>query len=281
MPPIFRPACSVMRRSAFALFLGLVTLVGAPPASAAHEPASVAPLLPACRACHGRDGISASADIPNLAGQKKDYLVNQLQAFKRGERKNDLMAAIAAQLSDTDMETLATFWSQLPAANPAGTPPPSTVAILSRMNFPADFPQGFVLYQTLDNTEAARVVKRYANRVALNAAREGKPLPSGAVIMVASHAARRDAAQKTVRGAHGQLVAAELLSYSGMEQRAGWGAALPPLLRNGDWDYAVFGADRVRRVELNQAECLACHKPVAANSHVFTMKPLREFALKR
>ena len=48
--------------------------------------------------------------------------------------------------------------------------------------------------------------------------------------------------------------------------RAGWGDTVPALLRNGDWDYALFAADGSRRDGLNQAPCLACHKPLAADS---------------
>jgi hypothetical protein len=63
-------------------------------------------------------------------------------------------------------------------------------------------------------------------------------------------------------------------SYDAMERRAGWGAAVPALLRNGDWDYAQFDARQQRRDGLNQAACLACHQPLAARSHVFTLQEL-------
>jgi cytochrome c553 len=248
------------------------------------DAAAASLLLPACQACHGREGISESADIPNLAGQKKGYLVNQLGAFKRGERKNELMAAIAAQLSDADIQALATFWSQLPTANAANAADASTVqtpsvaAIAPRMNFPAEFPQGFSIYETIDAAADGRVIRRYANAAALQAAREGTPLPNGAIIIVANHAVQRDASRKPVADAQGRAVAAEVVSYAGMESQRGWGSAVPALLRNGDWDYALFGPDRLRTASLNQAACLACHKPLAASSHVFTMTPLREFA---
>jgi cytochrome c553 len=238
------------------------------------------PLLPACQACHGRDGISESADIPNLAGQKKGYLAKQLDAFKRGERKNELMAAIAAQLSDAEIQALATFWSRLPAANEASAQAPSVAAIAPRMDFPAEFPNGFSVYETIDAVDDGRVVRRYANPVALRAAREGKLLPNGAVIVVANHAVQRDAQRQPVRDASGRAVAAEVLSYAAMESRGGWGAAVPALLRNGDWDYALFGPDRIRQANLNQASCLACHQPLAASSHVFTLQPLRKFAMQ-
>ena len=235
-------------------------------AAGASETTLSASLITACQACHGRHGISESADIPNLAGQKKGYLVHQLEAFRAGERKNDLMAAMAAQLGDADIQTLATLWSELPAASAAAAPSPSVAAIRSRMQFPRDFPKGFVLYRTEPGAEEGSVVKRYANEPALRAARAGQPLPSGAIIIVENHAAQADAGGSP--------------SYAGMESRAGWGGAIPRLLRNGDWDYALFGADRVRRDSLNQASCLACHQPKSSDSHLFTMKLLQAFASK-
>jgi cytochrome c553 len=66
-----------------------------------------------CAACHGANGISANALWPNLAGQKADYIVKQLKAFKAGTRKDPLMSPQAAQLSDQDMENLAAHFSGL------------------------------------------------------------------------------------------------------------------------------------------------------------------------
>jgi cytochrome c553 len=278
MPPLRRPTLHTVVGLA-AAFLSVAIAPWAVAAEPVDAPAGSA-LLPACQACHGRDGISERADIPNLAGQKKDYLVNQLDAFKRGERKNELMAAIAAQLSDSDMQTLATFWSRLPAANMASAPVPSVAAITPRMTFPAEFPKDFSLYETIDAVDEGRIVRRYANSAALEAAREGKPLPNGAIIVVTNHAVQLDAQRKPVPDSNGRAVAAEVMSYAAMESRGGWGAAVPVLLRNGDWDYALFGPDRVRIAGLSQAACLACHKPLAASSHVFTIKPLREFAMQ-
>ncbi|HEC06050.1 MAG TPA: cytochrome c [Thiolapillus brandeum] len=66
-----------------------------------------------CAACHGANGISVNAMWPNLAGQKADYIIKQLKAFKAGTRKDPLMSPQAAQLSDQDMENLAAHFSSL------------------------------------------------------------------------------------------------------------------------------------------------------------------------
>jgi cytochrome c553 len=226
----------------------------------------------ACRACHGPTGISINPAIPNLAGQKVAYLEAQLKAFRSKDRKNDLMNSIAGQLSDSDLHQFAAYWASVPAALAAsadGQPAPSA-AIHSRMTFPANFPTGFTAYQ--DVVEDGVLTRSYVNAVAWKAARAGQRLPDGSIILRVNYKAEKDAAGKEVAGA--------VQSYNGMESRPGWGKDIPTLLRNENWDYALFTADRQPRGELNQAQCLACHKPAAADSYVFTMTQLRTAAAK-
>ncbi|MGH8280959.1 MAG: c-type cytochrome [Gammaproteobacteria bacterium] len=64
-----------------------------------------------CAACHGADGNSVGPQFPKLAGQNADYIVRELQRFKSGERKNPIMASMAAPLSDQDMQDLAAWFS--------------------------------------------------------------------------------------------------------------------------------------------------------------------------
>jgi cytochrome c553 len=66
-----------------------------------------------CAACHGNNGISMIPMYPNLAGQKEQYLVLQMKAFRDGERKNMVMTPMAAGLSDTDIANLSAYFSSL------------------------------------------------------------------------------------------------------------------------------------------------------------------------
>jgi len=43
------------------------------------------------------------------------------------------------------------------------------------------------------------------------------------------------------------------------------------MLRNENWNYAVFTGDKQLRPGVNQAECLACHKPLDKTSYLFTL----------
>ncbi len=66
-----------------------------------------------CAACHGAEGISPSPIWPNLAGQKDQYLVKQMKDFRDGNRKDPMMAPMAAALTDQDIEDLAAYFSSL------------------------------------------------------------------------------------------------------------------------------------------------------------------------
>ena len=64
-----------------------------------------------CSVCHGVDGLAKIAEAPNLAGQNEGYLIAQLQAFKAGDRKNEMMSVVIQDLSDSDIENLAAYYS--------------------------------------------------------------------------------------------------------------------------------------------------------------------------
>ena len=63
-----------------------------------------------CAACHGPTGNSANGMWPNLAGQHPLYIARQLQAFKSGARTDPTMTAMAAPLSDEDIQDLAAYF---------------------------------------------------------------------------------------------------------------------------------------------------------------------------
>ncbi|MEY4358262.1 MAG: hypothetical protein RL469_1588 [Pseudomonadota bacterium] len=75
--------------------------VGTPPAAAA-----------VCVSCHGTDGIGITPQYPSLAGQYDDYLIRALTDYKKGGRKNAIMAGFAGQLTAADIEQLAAYYSK-------------------------------------------------------------------------------------------------------------------------------------------------------------------------
>lgn len=87
------------------------------PAAADDAEAGEAKVGP-CVTCHGRDGIGTAPQFPNLAGQSAIYMIQQLQAFRDGMRRNEMMNLVAQPLSDQDIEDLAAYYERLGSGCP-------------------------------------------------------------------------------------------------------------------------------------------------------------------
>lgn len=259
----------------------VVASCAALPAYAADKAAGKTTATAVCAACHGANGVSVAPTIPNLAGQKEKYLAGQLKAFKGKRRKHPIMGPIAAQLSGAQIANVSAFFASLAgAADSAAKSKPLANLISRKISFPANFKSGFTHYTTLNNTRRKQLRKYWANKIALDAARAGNPLPEGSVLVVEAFKAKLGADKKPVKGADGMYVATKLAGYTAMERRAGWGNDFPEILRNGDWQYGIFKPDQSLRAGRSQAACLACHKPHANISYVFTLKALQDAARK-
>jgi len=66
-----------------------------------------------CGGCHGTNGMSPNPAWPNLAKQNADYTAKQLKDFRTGTRKDPMMEAMAAPLSDADILDLAAYYEKL------------------------------------------------------------------------------------------------------------------------------------------------------------------------
>jgi cytochrome c553 len=79
-----------------------------------------------CIGCHGIPGYKASYpnvySVPKIGGQSEKYLVNALNAYKKGERNHPSMKGIAWSLSDQDIADLAAYYAagvSVPVVKPA------------------------------------------------------------------------------------------------------------------------------------------------------------------
>ena len=66
-----------------------------------------------CAACHGNDGIAVLPEAPNLAGQKAGYTAAQLQHYRTGERKHELMTVVSQALTDAQIADLAAWYEAI------------------------------------------------------------------------------------------------------------------------------------------------------------------------
>lgn len=264
----------------WARLLGALAVPGFVAAAAAGDAELGRRLSEPCAACHGADGISVSGDIPNLAGQKEAYLGAQLKAYRSGSRENAFMQPIAAELSDDDIANLAAYWASLRGKTGADVSDLVAEFNQTRVHFPADYKSTFTWYASMNLPERNQMRRYYANDTALEAARQGRALPPGSYILVEVYTPKRDQDGNFVVGADGFFEPETLDVLSTMEAGAGWGANIPDLFRNGEWNYALFDTDGTRKADTNHALCFACHKAKEAESHIFTMAELIEAARK-
>src|SRR4051812_4217666 len=115
-----------------------------------------------------------------------------------------------------------------------------------KVAFPAAYENG-VRYMTLDRPDNKQVREYFTSQAAIDAAKKGDPLPQGTVITVAQYAAQLDAQDNPVKDPSGRFIkTGNIVGYTVMEKRAGWGAEYPEAQRNGEWEYQAFpgGQDR-------------------------------------
>ncbi len=68
-----------------------------------------------CANCHGTTGTSQGA-TPSLAGQSKNFIVEQMKAFRDGKRPATIMHQLAKGYTDEQIEAIANHFSrQAPA----------------------------------------------------------------------------------------------------------------------------------------------------------------------
>jgi cytochrome c553 len=244
-----------------------------PAADAADVDAGKARAAAVCAACHGANGISVSDAIPNLAGQKPAYLEAQLRALKDGSRKNPLMNAIASQLSPDDIANVAAYFATQTGATATAKSDFLPNLAKTSVKFPEGYQTTFKKYHTINFPATKQVRYYFANDTALRAAKDGKPLPDGSVLFAEVYSTKNGPDGKPLTGPDGFFVADQLLFYTAMARDAGWGKDIPDMLRNEDWNYAAFQTSKQPRT-VNQAECLACHKPLDKVSFTFTLDQL-------
>lgn len=67
-----------------------------------------------CQGCHGEDGNSLESHVPKLSGQYAGYITKQLRNYQTGVRTHQIMNAMAATLSDEDLDDIAAYYAIQP-----------------------------------------------------------------------------------------------------------------------------------------------------------------------
>jgi cytochrome subunit of sulfide dehydrogenase len=92
---------------------GAQALAQTPPAQPAADtrPQDARVLTANCANCHGTNGNNAG-NFFRLAGQPKDYIVTQMQAFKAGTRQATIMHQLAKGYTDEQIILMAEYFAR-------------------------------------------------------------------------------------------------------------------------------------------------------------------------
>ena len=118
-----------------------------------------------------------------------------------------------------------------------------------------------MLYTTVDRPDNKQYRELYSTPEAIEALKAGKPIPSGTVLTLVQYKAL-DAAGDPQKDANGRFIKGPLIGYTVMEKRDGWGTEYGDDVRNGEWEYQAFKADRTVNDKANLKGCFTCHKPL-------------------
>src|ERR1044071_8688664 len=139
------------------------------------------------------------------------------------------------------------------------------------IKFPENYASG-LLYTTVDRPDNKQYRELYVSpRSAIDAAKKGEPLPSGTVLTLVQYKAKLDAQGNPEKDANGRFIKTDLLAYTVMEKRKGWGAEYDEKIRNGEWEYQAFTAAKQPNPNAKLTACFECHKPLpGASDYLFT-----------
>ena len=122
------------------------------------------------------------------------------------------------------------------------------------VKFPETYAEG-VHYATVKRGNIREEL--FTSLDAIAAVKNGQPIPSGTVVTMEDY---RDG---------------KLFRYVVMEKRTGWGTEYPPEVRNGEWEFQAFNADKSVNQNENVSRCFSCHKSREQQDFVFTLDQMK------
>ena len=141
--------------------------------------------------------------------------------------------------------------------------------------FPENYAKG-VLYTTVDRADNKQYRELYSTPEAIAALKAGQPIPSGTVLTLLAYKAKLAADGNPEKDANGRFIKTDEIVFIGvMEKRTGWGTEYPDDMRNGEWEYQAFKADKSVNDKAVLKNCFTCHKPLDKQDFVFSFEAMK------
>ena len=96
---------------AYCAAAALTMAMSAPVRAQSPDPNYARNIAATCTTCHGPEGRSVGGVPPSLAGQDKNYLLQQLKDFKSGKRAATIMHQHAKGYTDEQLELIAGYFA--------------------------------------------------------------------------------------------------------------------------------------------------------------------------
>ena len=131
-------------------------------------------------------------------------------------------------------------------------------------------------YVSLDRTQNAdQVIRLFAPKEALDAAKSGTELPYGTVLVAEIYKAKKNRDGEVIKSSLGRRIRDKFAAIAVMQKEKGWGEQYPEALRNGDWDFAIFNPKGERLVDKDLNSCRGCHAPLKDTQHLFSLEHMK------
>ena len=95
------------------------------------------------------------------------------------------------------------------------------------------------------------------------------------MITLVQYAAKLDAQGNPEKDANGRFIKTNVVGYTVMEKRTGWGTEYADDIRNGEWEYQAFKADKTVNDKAVLKNCFTCHKPLDKQDFVFSFDKMK------
>ena len=152
----------------------------------------------------------------------------------------------------------------------------AALADKDRIAFPADYETKMQNYVSLDRTQNAdQVIRLFAPKEALDAAKSGTELPYGTVLVAEIYKAKKNKDGEVIKSSLGRRIRDKFAAIAVMQKEKWWGGQYPEALRNGDWDFAIFNPKGERLVDKDLNSCRGCHAPLKDTQHLFSLEHMK------
>ncbi|MES2958768.1 MAG: cytochrome P460 family protein [Pseudomonadota bacterium] len=144
----------------------------------------------------------------------------------------------------------------------------------NKIVFPADWAKS-TMYATVDRPDTKQYREFYTTPDVLEAVRAGRPVPDGALIVLAAYMAQVDASGVPLKDASGRFLKGNLAAVNVQQKKKGWGDEIPAAIRNGDWVYQSFSPEGKVNDKANLTACYQCHLPFSKDEYLTNFAKLQ------